>query len=182
MAIIGKPDHEYPWYIRWMFNAQKKKYGKVLESAKVWARSPRLFLGIATIYGGIDRKSNPISPVLRSLITVFVSQINHCSFCVDLNSSIVLERGGAMDKVNALKNYKDSDLFTEQEKIAFEYAEAITYTDKEVDQDLRQRLLNFYDEDTIVELTGLIAFQNLSTKFNNALDIQPQGFCVMPKS
>jgi len=37
-----------------------------------------------------------------------------------------------------------------------------------------------FDEDAIVELTGLIAFQNLSSKFNSALDVPPQGFCKMP--
>tara|TARA_R110001592_G_scaffold363170_1_gene680905 strand:- start:2950 stop:3135 length:186 start_codon:yes stop_codon:yes gene_type:complete len=31
-----------------------------------------------------------------------------------------------------------------------------------------------------VELTGLIAFQNLSSKFNSALDVPPQGFCRLP--
>ena len=36
------------------------------------------------------------------------------------------------------------------------------------------------DEDGIVELTGLIAFQNMSSKFNSALDIPPQGFCKSP--
>jgi hypothetical protein len=31
-----------------------------------------------------------------------------------------------------------------------------------------------------VELTGLIAFQNLSSKFNSALDVPSQGFCQIP--
>jgi len=41
-------------------------------------------------------------------------------------------------------------------------------------------LRRFYDDDGIVELTGMIAFQNLSSKFNAALDIPPQGFCEVP--
>jgi hypothetical protein len=32
----------------------------------------------------------------------------------------------------------------------------------------------------MVELTGLIAFQNMSAKFNAALDVPPQGFCQLP--
>lgn len=40
-----------------------------------------------------------------------------------------------------------------------------------------------FSEDDIVELTALIAFQNMSSKFNSALDIEPQGFClVKPRS
>jgi hypothetical protein len=34
----------------------------------------------------------------------------------------------------------------------------------------------------MVELTGLIGFQNMSSKFNSALSVPPQGFCQIPKS
>ncbi len=44
------------------------------------------------------------------------------------------------------------------------------------------RLAQHFDEDAIVELTGLIAFQNLSSKFNSALDVPAQGFCQIPSS
>jgi alkylhydroperoxidase family enzyme len=40
-----------------------------------------------------------------------------------------------------------------------------------------QRLRSHFTDDAIVELTGLIAFQNMSSKFNSALGIPAQGFC-----
>jgi alkylhydroperoxidase family enzyme len=40
--------------------------------------------------------------------------------------------------------------------------------------------LNF-DDDAIIELAALIAFQNLSSKFNAALGVVPQGFCPLPQ-
>ena len=49
-----------------------------------------------------------------------------------------------------------------------------------VTDELMDRLKVYFDEDTIVELTGLVAFQNLSSKFNSALDVAPQGFCELP--
>jgi hypothetical protein len=39
---------------------------------------------------------------------------------------------------------------------------------------------SYFDDDGIVELTGLIAFQNMSSKFNSALGVPAQGFCKMP--
>ena len=44
----------------------------------------------------------------------------------------------------------------------------------------RLRVRKHFDDDALVELTGLIAFQNLSSKFNGALNIAPQGFCRLP--
>ena len=42
------------------------------------------------------------------------------------------------------------------------------------------RIKAHFDDDAVTELTGFIAFQNLSSKFNAALDAAPQGFCRLP--
>lgn len=180
MRISEKSLHQYPWYLRPLFWSQKRKYKQVLKSGLLWARVPRLFAAVAHFYGALDRKKSPINPVLRSLIIVRVSQINWCHYCVDLNSSVLLERTGSMDKATALENWRESDIFDEVEKVGLEYAEAITYTDRQVSDELMERLRNFFDDDACIELTGLIAFQNLSSKFNSALNVPPQGFCQIP--
>jgi hypothetical protein len=169
MRISEKPLHQYPWYVHPLFWVQKRKYKQVLKSAQIWARVPRLFVAVAQFYGVLDRKNSPLDPVLRY-------------FCVDLNSSVLLERAGSMEKATALENWRKSDLFDDKEKIALEYAEAITYSDRQVSDELMERLRQFFDDDTIVELTGLIAFQNMSSKFNSALDVLPQGFCQIPSA
>ena len=125
----------------------------------------------------IDRRSSPLAPALRSLVTVKVSQINSCPFCVDLNSATLLKRGIAIAKVDALQSWKESKLFDDRERVSLEYAEAMTISGREVDDGLMVRLREQFDDDAIVELTGLIAFQNLSSKFNSALGVPPQGFC-----
>jgi len=182
MRVTEKPDSSYPCYLRPFFWNQKRKYGQVLKPALIWARVPRLFTAIAILYGVLDRKSSPIDPVLRSLITVRVSQINECRFCVDINSATLAKRSGSMSKVEALERWQESELFDNKERVVLEYAEAVTYTDRRVDDDLSQRLHEYFNEDEIVELTGLIAFQNLSSKFNSALDLPAQGFCRLPES
>ena len=180
MRVTVKPLSEYPWLIRPFFWNQKRKYGEVLQPGLLWARVPKLFGAVALLYGALDRKSSPLSPVLRSLVTVRVSQINWCHFCVDINSATLARRSGSMDKVDNLENWKESDLFSDKERVVLEYTEAVTYSDQQVSDELIQRLKDFFDEDGIVELTGLIAFQNLSSKFNSALDVPPQGFCKVP--
>ncbi len=180
--IQSKPDNKYPWYLKLFFLNQKRKYGAELEPAKVWGRVPRLFIGVATLFGALDRKKSPIEPQLRALITVRVSQINWCEFCVDINSSTVLKRGGSDSRLEDLAKFRESEHFTEKEKAALEYVEAMTYSDRKVSDKLFEKLKVNFNDDAIVELTGLIAFQNLSSKFNSALDISPQGFCrVAPK-
>ena len=182
MKVTEKPLSSYPWHLRPFFWNQKRKYGQILKPALIWARVPRLFAAIAILYGVLDRKSSPINPVLRSLITVRVSQINGCRFCIDINSAVLAKRTGSMNKVEALERWRESELFDNKERVVLEYVEAITYTGRQVDDDLTQRLYQYFNEDEIVELTGLIAFQNLSSKFNSALDLPAQGFCRLPES
>jgi len=178
MRITPGPAARYPWFLRPFFWNQRRKYGAVLDSALLWARAPRLFLGVAFLYGMIDRRSSPLDPALRSLVTVRVSQINHCLFCVDLNSATLMKRGVATEKVEALARWRESALFDEREQAALEYGEAMTYPDGGVDENIFRRLKRHFDDDAIIELTGLVAFQNLSSKFNAALGVPAQGFCA----
>lgn len=103
------------------------KYAERLKPGLLWARPPLLFLAIAGLYGVIDRKRSPLDPVLRSLVTVRVSQINWCRFCIDINSATLLKRGASFDKVGALENWREAKLFDEREQVALEYAEAVTF-------------------------------------------------------
>lgn len=180
MRVPARPQREYPFYLRPFFWNQRRKYGEVLQAALLWARSPKLFLGVATLYGMIDRRSSPIDAQLRSLITVRVSQINDCPFCVDINSATLLKRGGSLAKVEALPHWRKSNLFDERERCVLEYAEAMTRSDERVDDAMIEHLRRHFDDDGIVELTGLIAFQNMSSKFNSALGVPAQGFCRLP--
>jgi uncharacterized peroxidase-related enzyme len=180
MRILPKPLSAAAWYLRPFFWNQRRKYGAVLDSALMWARAPRVFLGVAFLYGMIDRKTSPIGPVLRSLVTVRVSQLNGCRFCVDINSATLLKRGVPPEKVEALQAWQQSDLFAPAERAALDYAEAVTLRSDAVGDELMERLKRHFDDDAIVELTALIAFQNLSSKFNSALGVPPQGFCSLP--
>jgi AhpD family alkylhydroperoxidase len=129
------------------------------------------------MYAAVDRRSSPLAPTLRSLVMVRVSQLNHCSFCIDINSSLLQKRGASLEKVAALAAYQTSPLFTLEERAALDYAEAMTRTGANVEDELFARLRKFFDDNAIVELTALVALQNASSKFNAALGIPAQGLC-----
>ena len=56
----------------------------------------------------------------------------------------------------------------EQERAALAYAEAVTATPPQVDEALKRELKRLFTDETISEMTALIAFQNLSARFNAA--------------
>jgi AhpD family alkylhydroperoxidase len=176
--IMTDPKHRFPWFVRLFLANQRRRYGMELEPARLWGRSPWVFATVSLLYGALDRRRSPIEPALRSLITVRVSQINWCAFCIDINSANCLKRGVSEAQLAALPEFEASAAFDDRTKAALAYAEAMTRTDVGVDDVLAARVRQHFDADALVELTALVAFQNMSSKFNAALGVQPQGFCA----
>jgi AhpD family alkylhydroperoxidase len=167
-----------PWYLRPLFWVQKRRWGQHLLPALTWARVPPYYLALIHFYAAIERKGSALQPALRSLVQARISQINHCAFCIDINSQLAAERAGSLDKALAVDEWAENALFSPRERLALEYAEAVTET--AVSDELAARVKAEFGEDAMVELTGLVAFQNMSAKFNAALDLPAQGFCRMP--
>jgi alkylhydroperoxidase family enzyme len=84
--------------------------------------------------------------------------------------------GVSTEKIRALGDYDQSALFSDAEKAALDYADAMTDTHRDVDDELFARLRQHYDDDTIAELTMIIAWENSSSRFNRAFRIPSQGF------
>ena len=78
------------------------------------------------------------------------------------------------EKLLAIGAWESSPLFDETERLAFAYADAMTITGRDVDDDLFARLQATFSDDAIVELTETIAWENASSKFNHALRVPSQ--------
>ncbi|MFN2461519.1 MAG: carboxymuconolactone decarboxylase family protein [Candidatus Velthaea sp.] len=82
--------------------------------------------------------------------------------------------GIADEKLLDIDRYESSDLFDDTERLALRYADAITLSDRDVDDALFAALRERFSEDALVELTAAIAWENASSKFNRALRIPSQ--------
>ena len=78
-------------------------------------------------------------------------------------------------KISALDDYAHSELYSEAERVALRYADAITMSDDDVSDELFASLREHYSDDAIVDLTALICWENFSSKFNRAFRIEAQG-------
>jgi alkylhydroperoxidase family enzyme len=99
---------------------------------------------------------------------------------MDINASRGMRSGVSEDKIRAVEQAATSPLFDETERAAIAYAEAITITGRRVDDDLFARVRKHFSEAQVVELTAAVALENFRSKFNVALGIEAQGFCVLP--
>ncbi len=84
------------------------------------------------------------------------------------------ELGVSYEKILALEEYATSPLYDEKERVALEYADRMTITDRDVDEEFFSRLRQFFDDDALVELTAIVAWENSSSRFNRALRVPSQ--------
>ena len=90
-----------------------------------------------------------------------------------------MQTGASEDKIRQLPAWRESALFSPLERDALDYAEKITITGETVTDELFARLRSHFSEAQIVELTAAVALENFRSKFNPALGIEAQGFCVI---
>ena len=65
------------------------------------------------------------------------------------------------------------------ERAALSYAEAMTITGQKVTDELFAVLRRHFSEAQVVELTAAVALENFRSKFNVALGVESQGFCLV---
>jgi alkylhydroperoxidase family enzyme len=94
---------------------------------------------------------------------------------MDINAAVGSEQGLTAYQLDALTADGPirRDLFDDRQLVALEYADAMTASD--VDDALFERVRGHFDDDEIVELTALIAWENSSARFNRALRVPSQG-------
>lgn len=99
---------------------------------------------------------------------------------MDINAAVGRDQGLGDEKLLAVAHWRESPAFDARERVALEYAERVTYSDRDVDDEFWKRLQARFSEPEVVELTAIIGFENFSSKFNHTLRISEQQFCPLP--
>jgi alkylhydroperoxidase family enzyme len=159
---------------------------RAVEPLEIYARLPRLLRG----YGSLEQATASLHRLdwrLHVLAELKATTVIHCEFCIDLASQIARHSGLSDQELLALPQYRDSDLFTELEKLVMDYAVGMTRTPAQVPDELFARLREHLDEGQLVELTHHVAIENLRGRFNVALGVGSAGFsegmvCALPET
>src|SRR5581483_3873744 len=99
---------------------------------------------------------------------------------MDSNAAGSSKEGASDAKIAAVADYQNSDLFREEERLAFELADAMTQTPPNVTDDLFSRLQRHFDEPQLVELAAIVAQENYRSRYNTTFRIESAGlYCPL---
>jgi AhpD family alkylhydroperoxidase len=166
------------WYSR-------RRFGKEMEPLDAYAHRPGLLFGYSALETAFER-SGRLDNRFKLLAEMKAATLTGCEWCIDFGS--MLSHGGGIteDQLRALPRYRDSDAFSEVEKLVLDYAVAMSRTPVDVPDELFARLREHFDEPQLVELTTAVALENYRGRFNYALGIESQdfsegAFCAVPE-
>lgn len=114
---------------------------------------------------------------LKDLAVMAAAARIGCAWCLDFGYwEATTKHDLPAEKIRAVPDWRDSDVFTGTEKLVLEYAEAMTNTPPDVTDEMAQRLRSELSEAQLIELTAIIAVENLRSRMNSALGLTAQGF------
>lgn len=157
---------------------------RMLEPVEMYGHVP----GLLRAYGRLEQATGKLTKMDRrymALGAMKTATLVSCEYCIDLGSQIFRQLGLSDEELLALPAYKDSPLFDETDRVVLDYAVGLTRTPAEVSDELFTALADRFDEEQIVELTHMIALENMRGRFGIGLGVGSAGFsdgmvCAVP--
>src|SRR3984885_455775 len=174
------------WFMRRGMNkltGREAARGSGMEPVEIWAYQPKMLSGMGKFQGAV-RKGRAVDERTKNLVELKGAQMIGCEYCVDLGSQICRNSGFSDDELLALPRYRTSELFTDREKTALDYAVGVMRTPVDVSDELFARMKEHFSDEQLVELTALLTVVNID-RFNAAFGVGASGFsegmvCVPP--
>jgi AhpD family alkylhydroperoxidase len=165
-----------PLLTRLLYRYAKRRFGEVPEPFAVYAHHRGILIAGGMHEGMIERASTALPTEVRELAVYRTARTIGCSWCVDFGAMLMRLEGLDMDRLQHIDEYRTSPLFTEDERAAIAYAEAMTTDPHTVTDDQVADLRNRFGDKGVIELTYQIGVENMRARVNTALGITEQGF------
>jgi len=158
--------------VRWY---SRRKFGAVLAPARVMAHQPKVLKAYLAYERAAQRWAG-LDPDLKHLAVMAAASKVGCPWCMDFSYWASEERGVPLEKARAVPEWRRASCFTALERLVLEYAEAMTETPPTADEALVGRLRQHLGEAQLVELTAVVALENMRSRTNRAYGLVSQGF------
>lgn len=161
----------------------RRRYGAVLEPALALAHNRRVLLADLRFEQRVA-KWDALDAGLKHLAEMVAAARIGCEWCMDFGYWEADRLGLSLDKAARVPAWREHrDAFTDVELLVLEYAEAMTATPPAVTDELSAQLQKELGQAAFVELTGIVAVENLRSRINSAFGLTGQGFsdrCEIP--
>lgn len=138
-------------------------------------QSPDLFKKFADFSNALKHSS--IEETIHDLVNIRASQLNGCTFCLDMHSKEATLRGERPLRLYHVAAWRESNLFNPRERAALAWTEVLTQLPAQgVPDDVYESVSSQYSEKELTELTYLVMSINAWNRINVAFRPVPGAF------
>ena len=169
-------------YGRFLSAYARRTYGQVPDGAYVYFHHKPLLKAVLSFEGKVA-KWRELDPTLKSYAQLASAGVIGCSWCLDFGYFMAHNDGLDLAKVREVPRWRESDVFTPLEREVLAYAEAMSTTPMTVTDEMTASLIAQLGTPAVVELTEMVAIENMRSRFNAAAGLQSQGYsdvCELP--
>lgn len=131
--------------------------------------APEILSALGAVH--MQKIAPELDPIIHFMTLLRASQINKCAYCIDMHVREALEVGETQQRIDRLIVWREVDDFSEREKAAFAWTEALTTLDPHADLPKRRAdLKRHFTDREIALLTAAIAMINLWNRINVAVE------------
>lgn len=143
--------------------------GFVPNSLLTMQRRPDIVKGFGVLTKAVMAEDGEVDLGFKRLLAHFASRAAGCQYC-EAHSLVAAKIHGISDeKLEAIWDYQSSDLYTEAERVALDYALAAGTVPNAVDQPLMDRMQQHWSDDQIVEILGAICLYGFLNRWNDSM-------------
>lgn len=152
-----------------VFDAYEESMGFLPNSLLIMQRKPEIVQGFAALSAAVFLQADGVEPGFKQLVAHVASGAAGCQYCQAHTVSGAGHAGVSDEKLDAVWEYAESDLFTEKERVALDFALAAGSVPNEVDADTMVALKAHWTDDEIVELLAAISLFGFLNRWNDSL-------------
>jgi AhpD family alkylhydroperoxidase len=133
---------------------------------------PQAFKAMLALEGYMG--TSQLSKTEKELIKIRASQINGCAFCIDMHTKDALKYGETNQRIFLLNAWRETDLFTEKEKVMLSMTEEITLIHNQGLSDASyQKAILFFDKNQIAQIIMAIVTINAWNRIAVSTQLEP---------
>lgn len=143
--------------------------GFVPNSLLTMQRRPAIVKGFGVLTKAVMAEDGVVDLGFKRLLAHFASRAAGCQYC-EAHSLVAAKIHGISDeKVYAVWEYQTSELYTEAERVALDYALAAGSVPNNVDESLMARMKQHWNDDEIVEILGAVCLYGFLNRWNDSM-------------
>lgn len=132
-------------------------------------RRPEIATAFINLNKAVMANAGRVTSEQKRLIGYLASLSAGCRYC-QAHTALAAKRYGASDeRLHAIWNYRDSPLFTQAERAAFDFAVAASSVPNSVDEAIASALRAHWTDEEIVEILGVISLFGFLNRWNDSM-------------